>query len=101
MTVKPAIVSWDCSCGATATAHGSLSSTARRSTSGTPNPFCQEPGGVREYPEAAMSDAACTGLGVTGKLTVPPWPTTVVEVDVDVVGAPFAVVVGVVVVDEW
>ena len=36
------------------------------------------------------------GLGTTGKLTVPPWSMTVVDVEVDVVGAALGVVVGVV-----
>ena len=39
-----------------------------------------------------MSAAACVGTGVTGKLTLPPAPITVVEVD-DVAG-------GMVVVEE-
>jgi hypothetical protein len=47
-----------------------------------------------------MRAEACAGLGVAGKLMLPPSPIVVVEVEVDVVGAPLAVVVGVVLGDE-
>jgi hypothetical protein len=43
-----------------------------------------------------MRAEAWVGLGTAGKLTLPPCPTTVVDVEVDGVGAPLAVVVGVV-----
>jgi hypothetical protein len=43
-----------------------------------------------------MRAEAWTGLGTAGKFTLPPWSITVVDVEVDVVGAALGVVVGVV-----
>jgi hypothetical protein len=47
---------------------------------------------AREYPDATMRAEAWTGLDVAGKLTLPPWPITVVVVEVEVVGVGGAVV---------
>jgi hypothetical protein len=49
-----------------------------------------------EYPDATIRAEAWTGLGVAGKLMLPPWSMTVVDVEVDVVGVAAGVVVGVV-----
>jgi hypothetical protein len=64
--------------------------------SGTAKALCHVPVPERESPEAIMSAAACCGLGLEGKLTLPPCPMVVVDVDVDVVGGAVGVVVGVV-----
>ena len=37
--------------------------------------------GERTSPDMAMKASACAGTGVTGKLTLPPAPTLVVDVD--------------------
>jgi hypothetical protein len=64
-----------------------------RKVNGMPNAECQygESGAVRDSPDALRSASAWLGTGVTGKFTLPPAPTIVVEVD-DVAGG--MVVVG-------
>ena len=93
--MNPALSSCDCSCGAALAAQGSPSSTASFRVSGTAKSLCHVPVPTREYPDATMSAEDWVGLGVTGKFTLPPWPTTVVDVEVGVVGVG-GVVVGVV-----
>jgi hypothetical protein len=47
-----------------------------------PNAECQYgESGVRDSPDALRKASAWLGTGVTGKFTLPPAPTSVVEVD--------------------
>ena len=70
-TAKPAAVSWDCSCGATAGGPGIAlidhqAQRERHAEGGVPGAR-----GVRAYPEADMRDAACAGLGVDREVDGP------------------------------
>ena len=72
-----------------------------RIVSGAEKALCHMPVPERENPDATISAAACAGLGVAGKLTIPPSPMMVVDVDVDVVGGAVGAVVGVVDGEAW